>query len=536
MKSAPFTVRNMRNGIHWAPRAGVCGMLMLLGACSVPDWADPTSYFEPGYGPVPQPVARGGNPALPPAQPAPGLASATQNIQRSGENPVISVTRGSATTPTAATPRIATAEPAPAPAPAPVAASPAPAPTPARDVVAIVEPIREPEVKPATPVAAAPAPSQTEPSRTAIVDRVPAVARPEPPRQIAEAPVPAAVRVQEAEPVQNVRRTRAPARSDESPTPMIAAMTRGQQPPSFSEDGAVVPRRTEVQASDSISLNDPEAVPAPARSASDDEAPRRTAAAARPASAPIVQTRPSPTGTPRGSQTASAGQSTAMASQTSAIARPVDQPTLSRTYSEQLRAAGIEPVTPSAAPTGRVPPGQFPSSVSPVVQQTYQDSLNAPRTYQEVVGGYPASAPVAGGPVVIDGGTVQQAAAYGVPAGVAGAPDTVIQFRHGSAQLSSSDLGTLRATAERARQTNATVRVRGHSSSRTGQMPVDTHLLANLRMSAARAEAVADALARFGVPYDRIVVEAKGDNAPVFNEAMPSGEAGNRRAEIFLEN
>lgn len=67
-------------------------------------------------------------------------------------------------------------------------------------------------------------------------------------------------------------------------------------------------------------------------------------------------------------------------------------------------------------------------------------------------------------------------------------------------------------------------------------MAVESHLLANLRISARRAEAVADALARHGVPYEQIIVEAKGDNTPIYNEAMPAGEAGNRRAEIFLEN
>ncbi len=120
--------------------------------------------------------------------------------------------------------------------------------------------------------------------------------------------------------------------------------------------------------------------------------------------------------------------------------------------------------------------------------------------------------------------------------GASGGPDAVIQFRHGSARLSSNDNAILGRIAAQAAQRNARVRIRGHSSSRTGQMPVDTHLLANLRISARRAEAVADVLARFGLPYERIIVEAKGDNAPVYNEAMPSGEAGNRRAEIYLEN
>jgi flagellar motor protein MotB len=32
------------------------------------------------------------------------------------------------------------------------------------------------------------------------------------------------------------------------------------------------------------------------------------------------------------------------------------------------------------------------------------------------------------------------------------------------------------------------------------------------------------------------VAEARADNQPVFHEFMPTGEAGNRRAEIYLAN
>jgi len=51
-----------------------------------------------------------------------------------------------------------------------------------------------------------------------------------------------------------------------------------------------------------------------------------------------------------------------------------------------------------------------------------------------------------------------------------------------------------------------------------------------------RAEAVAMELANQGVAADRIIVEAAGDSVPVYYQsAMPAGEPGDRRVEIFIE-
>lgn len=472
MTSAPS---NSRSSLVHLGRLTAVGGLMLLGACSLPDWADPGSYFEPSYGPTPQPVARAGTDPLPASQPAPGLTPATENVQRSGERTVIAVTQDSATTPSAATPTTTVAAAGDRPEPArPVQvrevaeASAVPPPQPRRSARTAQAP------QPSAPVVQRSAATQIAAAEQPVLDTV--AARP-------------ATRTAEPTPAPQPRRSRAPARSGESPTPMIAAMTQGQRPPSFTEDGRVVERRTSIQANPNLGLDsDPES--------------RTRVARAEPAAS---RTSPAPT----------------------------EQPRPSRTYEEQLRAAGVSPAPASDAGSGRVAPGQFPSSVSPVVQQTYRESLNAPRTYAEAVGGVSGGASSAGTVVIGGNGVSQQSTAL---TGASGGADAVIQFRHGSAQLSSNDQAILQRVAAQATQRNARVRVRGHSSSRTGQMPVDTHLLANLRISARRAENVADALARYGVPYERIIVEAKGDNAPVYNEAMPSGEAGNRRAEIFLEN
>jgi outer membrane protein OmpA-like peptidoglycan-associated protein len=80
----------------------------------------------------------------------------------------------------------------------------------------------------------------------------------------------------------------------------------------------------------------------------------------------------------------------------------------------------------------------------------------------------------------------------------------------------------------------AFVRVVGHSSSRTDDMPMARHLEVVFEHSQDFATAVANELIRDGVPADKVLVEAVGDSQPVYYESMPQGEAGNRRAEIFL--
>ncbi len=55
------------------------------------------------------------------------------------------------------------------------------------------------------------------------------------------------------------------------------------------------------------------------------------------------------------------------------------------------------------------------------------------------------------------------------------------------------------------------------------------------RQGARRAVALAAELRRLGVSAQAIVVEAKSNSEPKFHEWMPSGEAGNRRADVFID-
>ena len=96
----------------------------------------------------------------------------------------------------------------------------------------------------------------------------------------------------------------------------------------------------------------------------------------------------------------------------------------------------------------------------------------------------------------------------------------------------------MRAAVEEFKQrgANGFIRIVGHSSSRTSNMPVEKHLEVIFNKSQDRANAVAKELIAEGVPANRVLVEAVGDSQPVYYESMPKGEDGNRRAEIFLQS
>lgn len=132
----------------------------------------------------------------------------------------------------------------------------------------------------------------------------------------------------------------------------------------------------------------------------------------------------------------------------------------------------------------------------------------------------------------------------GTPAGMAAAmnggvaPTQIIYFPGDSTSLPKAAQAKVReaAAAFRANGGAGTVKVVGHSSSRTGNMSVERHLEVIFQKSQARANAVAQALIKAGVPADKVQIEAVGDSQPVYYESMPKGEEGNRRAEIFVQS
>jgi outer membrane protein OmpA-like peptidoglycan-associated protein len=111
-----------------------------------------------------------------------------------------------------------------------------------------------------------------------------------------------------------------------------------------------------------------------------------------------------------------------------------------------------------------------------------------------------------------------------------------ILFANGSDRVSGQDLAILRKVSDILKNRGGRLRIVGHASSRTRNMDLIKHKMVNFQISAARADAVAEALVRIGVAPELISVVARSDADPVFYEIMPSGEAGNRRAEIYLDS
>lgn len=111
----------------------------------------------------------------------------------------------------------------------------------------------------------------------------------------------------------------------------------------------------------------------------------------------------------------------------------------------------------------------------------------------------------------------------------------IIFFGHGSVVLDENDRSVLRDLVTLHAQRGGRLRVIGHASSRTRNTTPDDHQVANFEMSLERANAVSSELLRLGIAPEALSTEAKADAEPVYHEFMPSGEAGNRRVEIFLE-
>ena len=107
-------------------------------------------------------------------------------------------------------------------------------------------------------------------------------------------------------------------------------------------------------------------------------------------------------------------------------------------------------------------------------------------------------------------------------------------FDNGSAYLSPKYNPNLRKIAKMVKENNANVVVYGHSSSRTRDTDPVSHKLANFKASLERAQNVAAALRRAGVPSGKISIQAMSDSAPAYQEVMPEGERLNRRAEVYI--
>jgi outer membrane protein OmpA-like peptidoglycan-associated protein len=117
----------------------------------------------------------------------------------------------------------------------------------------------------------------------------------------------------------------------------------------------------------------------------------------------------------------------------------------------------------------------------------------------------------------------------------AGQPVAVVLFNDGATQLSPEQRQGLGPVAREATARGATVRIVGHASP-----PKDVNsegsLVNNFHAALDRAQSVASALIRLGVPASQVRVDADTSPDSAIDVAnVPSGDAGMRRADIFLE-
>jgi outer membrane protein OmpA-like peptidoglycan-associated protein len=121
------------------------------------------------------------------------------------------------------------------------------------------------------------------------------------------------------------------------------------------------------------------------------------------------------------------------------------------------------------------------------------------------------------------------------PFGGGDALTATIYFADGSSGLVDDDRTILREVARLYRERGGGVRVVGYASPDSRGGDVVTRRLANLEVSARRADAVSRELSRFGVPLGAITTSAEGGDHGARPGGAGFGVAGERRVDIYLD-
>ena len=118
-----------------------------------------------------------------------------------------------------------------------------------------------------------------------------------------------------------------------------------------------------------------------------------------------------------------------------------------------------------------------------------------------------------------------------------GLPVARITFNHGSSHLTKDDLQKIEKVANLFNQNQGKkIVIVGHASSRTNyDMDLTRHAIVNFNISLERANKVMSKFSDIGMKSDKIELVAMSDKEPLYTEIMPSLEAANRRAEIFIQ-
>ena len=110
-----------------------------------------------------------------------------------------------------------------------------------------------------------------------------------------------------------------------------------------------------------------------------------------------------------------------------------------------------------------------------------------------------------------------------------------INFSSGSSSVNNAGLKKIKKIAKIAKERNAKIKVIGHASERTKDMPIAEHKLVNFIISDKRANSVAEIfIKKYNFPTDKLITQGVSDSKPLFKEIMPAGTTANQRTEIFL--
>ena len=110
-----------------------------------------------------------------------------------------------------------------------------------------------------------------------------------------------------------------------------------------------------------------------------------------------------------------------------------------------------------------------------------------------------------------------------------------INFVSGSSNVGIKGLKKIKKIAKLAKERNAKIKIVGHASKRTKDMPIAEHKLVNFVISDKRAQSVAQVFVKkHNFPGERLITEAVSDAKPLFKEIMPAGTKANQRTEIFI--
>ena len=110
-----------------------------------------------------------------------------------------------------------------------------------------------------------------------------------------------------------------------------------------------------------------------------------------------------------------------------------------------------------------------------------------------------------------------------------------INFSSGSSVVSYKGLKKIKRIVNLAKERDAMIKIVGHASKRTKDMPLDEHKLVNFNISHKRAQSVAKLVVdKYNFPSSNLLTEAVSDSKPLFREDMPAGTKANQRTEIFI--